>query len=43
MFSLAAAEKITFKSDYYLDPSLDNYNAALPWSRHGIRRGANYS
>jgi prepilin-type processing-associated H-X9-DG protein/prepilin-type N-terminal cleavage/methylation domain-containing protein len=37
-----AAEKVTFKNDYYIEPNLQDFSEALAWYRHGMRRGANY-
>jgi prepilin-type N-terminal cleavage/methylation domain-containing protein/prepilin-type processing-associated H-X9-DG protein len=37
-----AAEKVTFRNDYYIEPSFQDFADAVSWYRHGIKRGANY-
>jgi prepilin-type N-terminal cleavage/methylation domain-containing protein/prepilin-type processing-associated H-X9-DG protein len=37
-----AAEKVTFRNDYYIEPSFQDFADAVAWYRHGLRRGANY-
>src|SRR5207244_1401502 len=37
-----AAEKVTFKNDYYIEPNFRDFANALAWYRHGLRHGANY-
>jgi prepilin-type processing-associated H-X9-DG protein len=37
-----AAEKVTFKNDYYIEPNMADFDIAMAWYRHGLRRGANF-